>query len=202
MTSEAFNTWLIRNKACGDAISWAATKGFDNYACWHDCERGHWLLWSAEKAGIDRHLLISAAVECAATALYYTTDQRVHDCIDTVRRWCKGETVDLEAADAAAWAAARAAARAAAARAARVAAAAAEAAAGAAAAAARVAEAAAAAGAAAAAAAAAEAAAGAAAEAAAGAEAEAAANKEHADIVRSIIPFEAVVAAIKGGHRK
>ena len=178
MTSEAFNTWLIRNKACGDAISWAATKGFDNYACWHDCERGHWLLWSAEKAGIDRHLLISAAVECAATALYYTTDQRVHDCIDTVRRWCKGEKVDLEAAaraaraaDAAAWVAG------APAEAARAAARAAEAAAWTAWAAW-----------------AAEAAVWAAARAG-----RAAANKEHADIVRRIIPFEAVVAAMKGG---
>lgn len=47
-----------------------------------------------------RRAVIAGVVLGAVTrALKYTTDKRVHNCVDAVRRWCAGDdTVDLKAA--------------------------------------------------------------------------------------------------------
>ena len=94
MTPTEFDDWLKHNDACTDAYEWAESLGFELETIYNTCERGEWLLWWAGRRDIDRKVLVKAAVECAALALPYTDDQRVHDCISVTRAWCEGKATD------------------------------------------------------------------------------------------------------------
>ena len=53
-----------------------------------------------------RRKVLSALLPSLRRALAHTQDQRVHDCVDGLSRWCDGEYVDLESLAAwTAWAA-------------------------------------------------------------------------------------------------
>lgn len=45
-----------------------------------------------------RRAVIAVLLRSVERAARHTTDQRVHDCISALRRWCDGENVDLAAA--------------------------------------------------------------------------------------------------------
>ena len=212
---------LVTLRACRPACEWATS--FPSLAdAWAACSRGDWMLWLAAKLEIPRPLLVLAACACAREALVHVSagEDRPLRAIETAEAWARGgdgapSLADVRtAADAAYAAAAAAAADAAAASAAYAAADAAYAAAAADAAAdAAYAAAAAAADAAYAAAYAAYAAADAAyaaadaayaaadaayAAAAADAAARPAALARSADIVRAMIPWEAIETAANG----
>jgi hypothetical protein len=122
---EPLRDLLARLGACPEAIEWAGKRR--PRAAWDACERGDWLLWIAEKQGVDRRLLVRAACACARTALQYVPPDEVRPlrAIETAEAWTCGEAGPKEVAAAgaaagdAAWAAARAAAWAAARDAAR-----------------------------------------------------------------------------------
>ena len=77
--------------ACDGAMTWLRAEQHPTLdAAWAACPRGDWMLWLAAQCGVDRVLLVRAAVGCARTALAYTTDPRVAACLDTVEEWCDG----------------------------------------------------------------------------------------------------------------
>ena len=103
---------LEKHDACQPSIDWVSSTEYATAAeIWQNCQRPDWMLWIAARFGIDSKLLVRAAVECAKTALKYTKDQRVHNCIAVTERWLAGEASVDEVQDArrAAYAAAAAA---------------------------------------------------------------------------------------------
>lgn len=164
---------LRRMGACDDAVTWAETQT-TYYSAWRACHRGDWLLWIAAMLEVDRRLVVRAACACARTALVHVPDGELRPlhAIETAEAWCRGEaTIEQVRSAANAAHAARAAAHAANAARAACAAANASYAAHAAYAAAR----------------------------AAAYSAYVAAAKEHASIVRAIIPWSAVRDALVEG---
>ena len=121
---------IRRLDPCPPAMAWAA--GYTNPAlAWAECQDGSWMLWLIGRCAGGpespaRRQLVLAACDCAALALPQARDACVGSCIDTARRWARGEAFIEElraaaeavvaeaAAEAAAWAtawAARSAAR-------------------------------------------------------------------------------------------
>jgi hypothetical protein len=73
---------------------------------WEANPRADWLLWYAERIGVDRKLLVRAACACARTALKHVPSGELRPlrAIDTAERWCDElATIDevRDAADAA-----------------------------------------------------------------------------------------------------
>jgi hypothetical protein len=91
--------------ACPEAIEWAGDRTPEQ--AWRECPRGDWLLWAAERVGVDRRLLVLAACDCAETALVHVPDgeERPRMAIETARAWARGEAT-IEEVRAAAGAAA------------------------------------------------------------------------------------------------
>jgi hypothetical protein len=117
--------------ACDESIAYAELHP-DPIEAWAACERGDWMLWLAEHAGVDRQQIARATADIAELALSRhwpvgSKDRRPHEAVATLRRWIAGEATDeglrlaSEAARAASWAASLAAADAAAQSAARAA---------------------------------------------------------------------------------
>jgi len=107
-----------------DLNEWLSTQR--SYArAWHQCERGDWLLRIAARIRIEHRSIVRAACDCARTALRYVPEgeDRPRIAIETTEAWCDGDvtigqvlsadvnagTIDVYAADDAAYAAARAA---------------------------------------------------------------------------------------------
>ena len=104
---------LHRLHACVDAREWL--NGKTAAVAWRTCPRGNWLLWVAGNVGVERQILVRAALACARTALPYCTEETVGMvllCHHIADEWLEGRE-DLDTLRAAAWAAAWAAARAA-----------------------------------------------------------------------------------------
>lgn len=80
--------------ACSDARLWVGDKTLTE--AWETCPHADWMLWFAEKVGVDRLLLISAATECAATVLPLMKDIRSQSAIATYRLYVKGEASEQE----------------------------------------------------------------------------------------------------------
>ena len=94
MTNKNFLARLKMLAACRDAVKWVEFR--DLKQVWAECERIDWLLWLAGRSNIDSKLLVQVAVECAELSLpnyekQYPNDNRIRDCINTVKRWIKGE---------------------------------------------------------------------------------------------------------------
>ncbi len=107
---------LEKFNACRDAIDWAKAQPSFKKA-WETCERGDWILWIAAKTQVDQRLLVSAACDCAVTALKFVAkgEDRPRKAIAAARAWVKGKATLSEvgaatdAASAAAYAASAAA---------------------------------------------------------------------------------------------
>ena len=95
---------LERVGACTDAREWLAGErrrrpaegGATLRDRWDACDRGDWLLWLAARVGVDRRLVVRAAVACAREALpiYERArpgDTRVRTCLDVAEAWTRGE---------------------------------------------------------------------------------------------------------------
>lgn len=100
MENTEFKDWLEGQGAPSSMIEWVAERDYDLARCWSECHRGDWLLWWTKGLKIDGRILVKAAIECAALALPYIDDQRVHDCVEVTRRWCEGLATDEELIDA------------------------------------------------------------------------------------------------------
>ena len=110
--------------ACSEARDWLDSLPPETTPeqAWALCPRGDWLLWLAERAGVDRRKLTSAACACARLVSDLMPPESAR-ALSVVEAWCRGEASEDElraaeawaawAASAAAWAAAWAAAEAA-----------------------------------------------------------------------------------------
>ena len=107
MDNKSFVTHLKKIKACEEAVEWVKSHGGTPAECWNDCERGDWMAWLAAKTkSITRRQLVGALADCAALSLKYyeaeyPDDKRVRECINTCRRYAKGEATDEELKEAA-----------------------------------------------------------------------------------------------------
>lgn len=55
---------LSEAKACKVGLKWVAE--IDNFeAAWKECPRGDWLLWVVYTLGVNPHLVVQAALQCA-----------------------------------------------------------------------------------------------------------------------------------------
>lgn len=81
---------LVEMGACREAIEWAANRRI-SMASWRQCERGDWMLWLANKACLDRKLIIAACCDIAEIAVgrYWknTQDTRPADCVAITKLW-------------------------------------------------------------------------------------------------------------------
>ena len=102
-----FAEQLVVLRACPEARQWVGDKRLD--VAWTECPRGDWLLWLAERVGVDRRTLVLAACDCARTVLHLVRadEDRPRLAIETAERWARGEATleEVRAADADAYAA-------------------------------------------------------------------------------------------------
>jgi len=107
MDNKKFVTHLKKIGACEEAVEWVKSHDGTSAECWQDCERGDWMAWLAAKTkSVTRRQLVGALADCAALSLKYyeaeyPDDKRVRECINTCRRYAKGEATDEELKEAA-----------------------------------------------------------------------------------------------------
>ena len=88
--------------ACPEAVKWIGKRGA--MTAWRDCNRTDWMLWAANKFGIDQKLLVLCACDIAETVLHLVPEgeNRPAKAIQTTRNWCNGTATRQECRDAAA----------------------------------------------------------------------------------------------------
>ena len=102
MDNKRFVEYLNKINACEEAVEWVKSHDGTSAECWQDCERGDWMAWLAAKTkSVTRRQLVGALADCAALSLKYyeaeyPDDKRVRECINTCRRYAKGEATDEE----------------------------------------------------------------------------------------------------------
>lgn len=104
--------WVKLRKALPPKTPLSALISLGDVATANDAADALWcvrvLNWS--DLAVRRRVIGSVVLLAASRAVVNTTDKRVADCIDAVKRWCEGDnSVDLSAAASAAWSAASAA---------------------------------------------------------------------------------------------
>ena len=82
---------LRRLKVCPEGYEWAKDKTLKE--AWSTCERGDWMLWYAAKLDVDRRLLVKAACACARLSLKLVPDgeERPRIAIETAEAWTDGK---------------------------------------------------------------------------------------------------------------
>ena len=104
MNATEFSQKLTTLNACSEAREWA--EGKDLATAWARCERGDWMLWLAQKVGVELRPLTAAKAACAEFARPYITDPRGIAALDTAHAFGRGECGADELAAAAYYAAA------------------------------------------------------------------------------------------------
>ena len=116
MKTEHLN-WLKKNDACGGSIKWVEENNISTLEdAWNTCNRGDWLLWMADKLGIDKHKMTICGALCAHTVVEHMENPRSRNAVRVAFLFGRGKATleELKEARIAAWAAAAAAAAAAA----------------------------------------------------------------------------------------
>jgi len=104
---KTFKEYLKSVNACQPAIDWAGDKPVEQVVA--ECHRGDWLLWLAQKCGVELQPLTLAKGHCANTVRHLMTDKRSTRAVDVAIAFGKGRAT-REELDTAAYAAAAAAA--------------------------------------------------------------------------------------------
>ena len=104
---KTFKEYLKSVNACQNAIDWAGDKPVEQVVA--ECHRGDWLLWLAQKCGVELQPLTLAKGHCANTVRHLMTDKRSTRAVDVAIAFGKGRAT-REELDTAAYAAAAAAA--------------------------------------------------------------------------------------------
>ena len=100
---KTFKQYLESLKACPDAIEWAGDKPIEQVVA--ECHRGDWLLWLANRCGVELQPLTLAKAHCANTVRHLMTDERSVKAVDVAIAFGEGratrDELDTYAADAA-----------------------------------------------------------------------------------------------------
>ena len=100
---KTFKQYLESLKACDNAIEWAGDKPIEQVVA--ECHRGDWLLWLANRCGVELQPLTLAKAHCANTVRHLMTDERSVKAVDVAIAFGEGRATRDEldaAADAAA----------------------------------------------------------------------------------------------------
>lgn len=89
--------WLQKNNACNPSIIWIKQNNIQSLKeAWYACERGDWLLWMAEKLGVDKHKLVLCGALCAHTVVQYMEDARSRNAVRIAFLWGRGKATDKQ----------------------------------------------------------------------------------------------------------
>lgn len=86
-----FQTWLKKHNACEPALTWLGDR--DPETAWRECPRADWMLWSVGKLNVDRKTLVTIACRIARKVLHLVPagEDRPRIAIETTERWVRGE---------------------------------------------------------------------------------------------------------------
>ena len=103
---KTFKEYLKSVDACQSAIDWAGDKPVEQVVA--ECHRGDWLLWLAQKCGVELQPLTLAKGHCANTVRHLMTDESSLKAVDVAIAFGEGRATrqELDAAARAAYAAA------------------------------------------------------------------------------------------------
>jgi hypothetical protein len=94
LSNEEFLSKLNELKACGQAINWVKEKSFDLKQTWNTCERYSWLYWLANEMGVDHKAIVSSACQNVRLVMKFLKkgEKEPFKSIETVEKWCNGDT--------------------------------------------------------------------------------------------------------------
>jgi hypothetical protein len=98
---------ILKYNPCHEAIEYR--KQFKTLKeAWEDCPRGDWMLYLAQKVGVDIHHLTYTKALCAETIIHLMDDERSRNAIKVAKKFGKHKATkeELKAAYASAYAAA------------------------------------------------------------------------------------------------
>lgn len=91
------SSWLHKNNACSQSVMWVNMNNIQSLEeAWNACNRGDWLLWLAQKLGINRRKLAMCGALCAHTAVQYMEDARSREAIRVAFLWSQMKATDKE----------------------------------------------------------------------------------------------------------
>ena len=80
---------------CLEALAWYKTQP-DSRTAWNNCPRGDWMLWIAQKMGVDERLLTLAKGYCAKTVMHLMKDKRSRKAVDVAIEYGQGKVTKKE----------------------------------------------------------------------------------------------------------
>lgn len=103
MTKTQLLDAMAKLGACNEAIAFVEkSKKRTAKAIWYDCERGDWMLWLASKAHVDRKIVVAKACLYARQSLRFVRagEDRPRLAIEAADRWTRGEATIEEVIEA------------------------------------------------------------------------------------------------------
>jgi hypothetical protein len=101
-----FKKQLQEIDACLEAVEWVEwVEDRTLEQAWGECHRGDWMLWLAQKRGVDHRKLTLAKAKCARLVIHLMKDERSRNAVEVAERYGNNEATREEldtAADAAA----------------------------------------------------------------------------------------------------
>ena len=83
-------TEIEKHNACYEAVEYR--KQFKTFKeAWEKCHRGDWMLWIANKEGVDKRLLTLAKARCAKTVIHLMKDKRSIKAVEVAEAYGNGE---------------------------------------------------------------------------------------------------------------
>ena len=97
MAKIKFQEWLIKHKACSEAVAWVEDKSLNQ--AWNQCKNPQWMMWYLNASGYknDKKLRLFA-VWCARQVRHLMTDPRSINALDVAERYANGKATDEELA--------------------------------------------------------------------------------------------------------
>lgn len=86
-----FQDWLQMKDACNEAREWVGDR--DAETAWRECPRPDWMLWACGRLKLDRKLFVAIACRIARGLLYLVpaNEDRPRIAIETTERWLRGD---------------------------------------------------------------------------------------------------------------
>ena len=91
---KTFKQYRESLKACATAIKWAGDKTIEQVVT--ECHRGDWLLWLANRCGVELQPLTLAKGHCANTVRHLMSDERSVKAVDVAIAFGQGRATQDE----------------------------------------------------------------------------------------------------------